>query len=99
MALWGRYFSNGPLRLRTIPFAHAGPHDLVERELDDRNGEHLRLDQVDDRAQTRCLAQVALAHISVNHHGTILPDAGEEGLHFGRSGILRFVEEDEGVAP
>ncbi len=56
-------------------------------------------DEVERDAQAGGLLEVALADVAVDHHRAILADAGEEHLDLGRRGVLRLVEQDEGVLP
>ena len=56
-------------------------------------------DQVQSRGQARIFGQIALRDIAVDHHGAVLAYPREEGFDLGRGGVLRLIEQDEGVFP
>src|SRR6185437_7916610 len=74
-------------------------HDVGAAELDHRHRQALLGDDVDDDAQAAIAVEVALADVAVDDHRAVLADAGEEGLDFGGCGVLRLVEQHEGVLP
>ena len=57
------------------------------------------VNQIDHLAQTGSLLDVALVDVAVDDADAVLADAGQEGLDLGDRGILRLVEQDEGVLP
>jgi len=47
----------------------------------------------------RAWSRIALADVTVDHHGAVFADAGQERLDLGLRGVLRLVEQHEGVLP
>ncbi len=73
--------------------------DVCGREPDDRQ----RFDPLELRnrvVQARCgdaAGEVGLVGVAADHHPAVLAEAGEKHLHLHRRGVLRFVEDHEGI--
>src|SRR4029078_1312255 len=65
--------------------ANSRANDVVPGEFDHRHGQHLRLDHMDDGAQTAGLLEVALVDVAVDHHDAVFADPGQKDLHLGRA--------------
>ena len=74
-------------------------HDVVAAELDDRHRQSLALDETKHGLEARSVRQIALADVAIDDNGAVLADAGQKGLDLQRRGVLRLVEQHEGVLP
>ncbi|VVT12160.1 hypothetical protein ERY430_60200 [Erythrobacter sp. EC-HK427] len=55
------------------------------------------LDRIGEAAHPVAAGDIDLPRVAAHHHAAVLAEAGEEHLHLFLRGVLRFVENDEGI--